>query len=75
MRARGGSPGGLGHGRRVHAVRRGLSDTSTAWEACEALWRSEDGRSMEIEGVILVKREADGKLEVLKATDHAPFTT
>ena len=48
-----------------------FADTSTAWEAYEALKAAEDGRSMEIEGVIVVKREADGKLEVLKATDHS----
>jgi uncharacterized membrane protein len=31
----------------------------------------EDGRSVEIEGVLVVKREADGTLEVQKATDHS----
>ena len=48
-----------------------FADTGTAWEAYEGLKAAEDGRSMEIEGVIVVKREADGKLEVLKATDHS----
>ena len=31
----------------------------------------EDGRHVEIEGVVVVKRESDGKLEVQKATDHS----
>ncbi len=48
-----------------------FADTAVAWEAYEALKSVEDGRSLEIEGVIVVKREADGKLEVLKATDHS----
>ena len=46
-------------------------DTDTAWEAYEALKSVEDGRSVEIEGVLVVKREADGTLEVQKATDHS----
>jgi uncharacterized membrane protein len=48
-----------------------FSDTSTAWDAYEALKSIEDGRSVEIEGVIVVNRSADGKLEVQKATDHS----
>jgi uncharacterized membrane protein len=48
-----------------------FADTSTAWESYEALKAVEDGRSVEIEGVIVLKREADGKLEVQKATDHS----
>ena len=48
-----------------------FADTNTAWEAYEALKAVEDGRSVEIEGVIVLKREADGKLEVQKATDHS----
>jgi uncharacterized membrane protein len=47
------------------------TDTDTAWEAYEALKSVEDGRHIEIEGVIVVKREADGKLEIQKATDHS----
>src|SRR4051794_6510940 len=47
------------------------SDTSTAWEACEVLKSVEDGRTVEIEGVIVVSRSAEGKLEVQKATDHS----
>jgi uncharacterized membrane protein len=48
-----------------------FSDTSTAWEAYEALKSVEDGRTLEIEGVIVVNRSAEGKLEVQKATDHS----
>ena len=48
-----------------------FSDTTMAWEAYEALKSVEDGRAVEIEGVIVVSRSAEGKLEVQKATDHS----
>lgn len=48
-----------------------FGDTSTAWEAYEALRSVEDGRTVEIEGVIVVNRSADGTLEIQKATDHS----
>ncbi len=48
-----------------------FSDTDTAWQAYEALKAVEDGKTIEIEGVIVVKREADGTLNVQKATDHS----
>ncbi len=48
-----------------------FADTSTAWEAYEALKAAEDGRTVEIEGAIVLKREADGQLEVQQATDHS----
>ena len=48
-----------------------FTDTSVAWEAYEALKAAEDGRTLEIEGVLVVKREADGKLEIQKSTDHS----
>ncbi|MGZ8705227.1 DUF1269 domain-containing protein [Aeromicrobium sp.] len=48
-----------------------FTDTNTAWDAYEALKSVEDGRHLEIDGVIVVKREADGKLEIQKATDHS----
>ena len=48
-----------------------FSDTTTAWEAYEALKSVEDGRTVEIEGVIVVSRNAEGKLEVQQATDHS----
>ena len=47
------------------------ADTDTAWEAYEALKSVEDGDTLDIEGVIVVKCDADGKLEVQKATDHS----
>ena len=49
-----------------------FADTSTAWEAYEALKSVEDGRHVAIDGVIVVKRETDGDLVVQKATDHRP---
>ena len=48
-----------------------FGDTDSAWEAYEALRSAEDGRTVEIEGVLVVRRSADGKLEVQKATDHS----
>ena len=48
-----------------------FSDTGSAWEAYEALKAVEDGRTVEIEGVIVVNRSPEGKLEVQKATDHS----
>jgi uncharacterized membrane protein len=48
-----------------------FADLTTAWEAYEAIKSVEDGRTLEIDGVIVVKRDADGKVEVQKATDHS----
>ncbi len=48
-----------------------FADTGTAWEAYEYLKGLEDGRTLEIEGVIVVTRGADGTLEVQKATDQS----
>jgi len=48
-----------------------FSDTDTAWEAYELLKSVEDGRHLEIESVIVVKRGEDGVIEVQKATDHS----
>jgi uncharacterized membrane protein len=48
-----------------------FNDTETAWEAYEALTEVEDGRHIEIEGVLVVKRDADGTVEIQKATDHS----
>lgn len=48
-----------------------FSDTDTAWEAYELLKSVEDGRHLEIESVIVVKRGDDGVIEVQKATDHS----
>ena len=49
-----------------------FNDTETAWEAYELLKEIEDGKRVEIEGVLVIKREADGPVEVQKATDHSP---
>ena len=48
-----------------------FADTATAWDAYEGLKSIEDGRTVAIEGVVVVKRESDGKLEIQKATDHS----
>ena len=48
-----------------------FSDTASAMEAYEALKQIEDGRTVEIEGVIVVKRDDDGTLSVQKTTDHS----
>jgi len=48
-----------------------FAEASIAWQAYEALKSVEDGRSLEIEGVIVVKRDTDGELEIQKATDHS----
>ena len=37
-----------------------FSDTDVAWEAYELLKAVEDGRHVEIESVVVVKRDADG---------------
>jgi len=48
-----------------------FADTATAWDAYEGLKSIEDGRTVAIEGVVVVNRQADGKLEIQKATDHS----
>jgi len=48
-----------------------FSDTETAWQAYQALEEVEDGRTVEIEGVIVVRRTPEGELEIQKATDHS----
>ena len=48
-----------------------FNDTETAWEAYELLQEIEDGKRVEIEGVLVIKREADSQVEVQKATDHS----
>ena len=48
-----------------------FNDTGAAWEAYEALRSIEDGRHLAIDGVVVVNRDADGKLEIQKATDHS----
>ena len=48
-----------------------FADTESAWQAYEKLKSVEDGRTVDIEGVVVVKRGADGKVAVQKATDHS----
>jgi uncharacterized membrane protein len=48
-----------------------FSDVDAAWQAYELLKTIEDGRTVEIEAVVVVKKGEDGKLEVQKATDHS----
>jgi len=48
-----------------------FSDTDSAWEAYQELKSIEDGTTVAIDGVVVVKRSADGTLEVQKATDHS----
>src|SRR4051812_37524519 len=48
-----------------------FAQTGTAMEAYDALKSMEDGRSVAIEGVVVVKRGADGTLEIQQATDHS----
>jgi uncharacterized membrane protein len=48
-----------------------FDDTDTAWSAYELLTSIEDGRHVEIESVIVVKRGEDGTIEIQKATDHS----
>lgn len=48
-----------------------FSDTDMAWAVYQELKSLEDGATVAIDGVIVVKRDADGALEVQKATDHS----
>jgi uncharacterized membrane protein len=48
-----------------------FDNTETAWDAYEALRSAEDGRHVAIDGVVVVRRDADGVLVVQKATDHS----
>jgi len=48
-----------------------FSDTDSAWQAYETIKDAEDGHTLSIEGVLVVDRDPDGKLQVLKATDHS----
>ena len=48
-----------------------FSNPANAWDAYEELKSLEDGQSVAIEGVVVVKRETDGRLEIQKVTDHS----
>ena len=48
-----------------------FADPESAWSAYEELKSVEDGRTVDIEGVVVVKRGKDGTLDIQKATDHS----
>ena len=48
-----------------------FDDTDSAWATYEDLKAAADGVTVKIEGVVVVKREVDGKVQVQKATDHS----
>jgi uncharacterized membrane protein len=48
-----------------------FNDTETAWDAYQGLKSAQDGVTVKIEGVVVVKREEDGKIHILEATDHS----
>jgi uncharacterized membrane protein len=48
-----------------------FDDTEGAWTAYQALKSAQDGVTVKIEGVVVVKREEDGKVHILQATDHS----
>lgn len=48
-----------------------FSDTSTAGEAYDALRQLEATSTLRIDGVVVANRNADGKVELQKLTDHS----
>jgi uncharacterized membrane protein len=48
-----------------------FSDPDAAWAAYELLKSIEDGKQVEIEGVLVVAKNDAGELEVQKVTDHS----
>jgi uncharacterized membrane protein len=48
-----------------------FSDIDAAWEAYDELDRAVDAASLEIEGVLVLKKDSDGSVEVQKLTDHS----
>jgi uncharacterized membrane protein len=48
-----------------------FGNTDAAWQAYEAIKEAEDGKAFDIEGILVVKRDADGNVEIQKATDHS----
>jgi uncharacterized membrane protein len=48
-----------------------FADTESAWSAYQDLKSVEDGRTVVIEGIVVVKRGTDGQLEIQKSTDHS----
>ncbi len=48
-----------------------FDDTESAWDTYEGLKAAADGVAVKIEGVIVVRRDEDGTVEIQKATDHS----
>ena len=48
-----------------------FADTASALDAYQGLKALQDGRTVEVEGAIVVSRDADGTLTVQEATDHS----
>jgi uncharacterized membrane protein len=48
-----------------------FADLDDAWRAYEGLKDAEDGATVKIEGVVVVRRTAEGVLEVQKTSDHS----
>lgn len=48
-----------------------FNDTDSAWTAYEALKAAQDGVTVKIDGVVVVKRDEDGKVRILEASDHS----
>lgn len=48
-----------------------FDDTDAAWAAYQLLEEIEDGRTVKIEGVVVVRKDANGEIEIQKATDHS----
>jgi uncharacterized membrane protein len=48
-----------------------FDDTDAAWAAYQLLEEAEDGRTVKIEGIIVVRKDPDGIIEIQKATDHS----
>ncbi len=48
-----------------------FSDTDSAWKAYEGLKAAQDGVRVKIDGVVVVKRDQDGKVHILEASDHS----
>jgi uncharacterized membrane protein len=48
-----------------------FAQVDEAWNAYEGLKAAEDGATVKVEGVVVVRRNEDGALEIQKATDHS----
>lgn len=48
-----------------------FDEEDSAWAAYQSLKSAQDGVTVKIEGVVVVKRDENGKVSILKATDHS----